>query len=715
VRKLRSRRLVHALIAFGVLLLVAGLYRLEQTGHAGWTLTNWEFGFRDTITKTGRLNPPDNRLIFLGIDSTSVSLSDLDLKTLFADIPPESSEYRALSLIAAGFPFSREVYALLSERLLKAGARAVVFDLLFPKPGVGDEALQSMLRQYPGRIIVGSNFVQETIGPGHDAWTVNLPVSSVVPDLAQDHPSIGYVNFWPGFNGVVRSAQYRTTIAFLENGSSPVEGGPDAILSSLALRAASQLGPVTLNRPFESHLLRYSGPPGTYTAIPIYQVFVPIYWQRNFAKGQAFRDKVVLVGPAGNWVHDEHLTPFGIMPGPEIQLNVTNALLHQAFIRELPAWIMDLLIACGVIVAWLLTIFLIKTWLRLGAFLLFTAGYLLLVKLAYDHASTVVPGIPPVLAFALTGLISFVFDFTNETLEKLRIRRTLEAYVSKDVVREVLDNPETYLSKLGGQRASVALIMTDLRGFTTLSEEMDSHQLVAQLNEYLSLMVDDIFSRRGSVDKFIGDAILAVWGHVKSEGPARDVTLALEAALLMNESLARLNADWRARGLKTFQMGIGVNFGEVIFGNIGSSRKMEPTVIGDAVNVSSRLEGLTKDYDRSLLVGEAAADLATDTFRFQFVDRVTMKGKTKPLRVYSVVSRRDAALDPQMVAYLEAYDLAHVSYSAGNVKEALSRFENCLPYSPDDALLRLYIKRCTAYLDRPSETEWTGVHIAEHK
>ena len=108
------------------------------------------------------------------------------------------------------------------------------------------------------------------------------------------------------------------------------------------------------------------------------------------------------------------------------------------------------------------------------------------------------------------------------------------------------------------------MIVTDLRGFTTMSEEMDSHQLVAQLNEYLSLMVDDIFSRRGSVDKFIGDAILAVWGHVKSEGPARDVTLAIEAALLMNESLDRLNADWRDRGLKTFQMGIGVNFGEVI-------------------------------------------------------------------------------------------------------------------------------------------------------
>ncbi|MEY2557269.1 MAG: adenylate cyclase, partial [Verrucomicrobiota bacterium] len=294
-------------------------------------------------------------------------------------------------------------------------------------------------------------------------------------------------------------------------------------------------------------------------------------------------------------------------------------------------------------------------------------------------------------------------------------RRTLEAYVSKDVVREVLDNPETYLRKLGGQRASVALIVTDLRGFTTMSEEMDSSQLVAQLNEYLSLMVDDIFSLRGSVDKFIGDAILAVWGHVKSEGPARDVTLALEAALAMNESLGRLNADWRERGLRTFDMGCGVNFGEVIFGNIGSSRKMEPTVIGDAVNVTSRLEGLTKEYGRQLLVGEAAADLARDTFQLQFVDRVTLKGKTRPLRVYSVVGRRGGALDPTMAAYLEAYERAHVSYSAGNVKEALPLFQSCLTYLREDSLAHLYIQRCNAFLETPSSTEWTGIHIAEHK
>jgi adenylate cyclase len=244
---------------------------------------------------------------------------------------------------------------------------------------------------------------------------------------------------------------------------------------------------------------------------------------------------------------------------------------------------------------------------------------------------------------------------------------------------------------------------------------MDSTQLVAQLNEYLSIMVDDIFSRRGSVDKFIGDAILAVWGHIKSEGPAQDATLAVEAALLMKESLRRLNADWESRGLRGFHMGIGVNYGEVIFGNIGSSRKMEPTVIGDAVNTASRLEGLTKDYGRDLLIGEAAADLIGNSFKLQFVDKVTMKGKTKPLRIYSVVSRGDEPVESQIGEYLKAYELAQASYSAGNFKEARVLFENCLQYSTDDPLLRMYIERCITLLERPSDGAWTGVHIAEHK
>ena len=716
MRLFRSRRLIHALIGVVVFLIIAGLYEWEKTGRGVALLKNGEYWFRDNVlTVKGRHTPRESRLVFLGLDDASRGLSKIDLETFARELAHDAPEYRALELMTARFPWSREVYAVLCERLLNAGARAVVFDMTFPQPAPGDDAFQEALRKFPDRIVLGNNLVLETIGPGGEqAWTWSIPSTSIIPDSSPEHPSVGHIVFPADFKSIIRKYLYQTTLEQWLGGVPPAEGNSSAA-ASLALRAASKLQPIDLSRPFEPRLFRYTGPAGTFPAVPMFQVFVPDTWKRNFQDGAWFRDKVVLVGAFGKIVHDELSTPFGLMPGPEVHLNAANALLHQAFLHEFPSSSVYLLMGFAVLAAWILTAFIRETRLRVGAFVLSGLGYLYAVYFIHDHADTIVAAFPPALAFAVAGLVSFVYDFTHETLEKLRIRRTLEAYVSKDVVREVLDNPASYLSKLGGERANVGLIITDLRGFTTMSEEMDSHQLVVQLNEYLSLMVDDIFSRRGSVDKFIGDAILAVWGHVKSEGARQDAILAIEAALLMKESLRRLNADWASRGLRTFEMGIGVNFGEVIFGNIGSSRKMEPTVIGDAVNVTSRLEGLTKEYGRDLLIGEGAVDLAKDAFTFQFVDRVTMKGKTKPLRIYSVVAKAGVALDPQTTAYLDAYSKAQASYSAGDFKEAKAQFEDCVRHAPDDQLLQTYIERCAELIERPGEGEWTGVHVATHK
>src|SRR6267143_150345 len=180
----RFRRLVHAFICAAAFVGIGGLYLLEKAGYAGRTLTSWEYFFRDAVSVRSHFNTPDDSLLFLGIYSTSISLSELDLKTLFADVPTESTEHRALSLMAAGWPWSREVYALLIERLLQAGARGVLLDLLFPKAGPGDEMLQTTLRRFPDRVAVGSNFVSEVIGPGREAWAFNLPSTSVLPNMS---------------------------------------------------------------------------------------------------------------------------------------------------------------------------------------------------------------------------------------------------------------------------------------------------------------------------------------------------------------------------------------------------------------------------------------------------------------------------------------------------------------------------------------------------
>ncbi len=709
-----SRPAVHSIICAFLGLAVAGLHALEMHGLAGNSLTSWEYRFRDKLAATGRFLAPDTRLVFLGIDSSSVNFSQLDLQTLYANVPSASSEGHALNLIAAGWPWSREVYALIAERLFAAGARGVVFDVLLPKPGVGDEIFRATIERHRDQIVLGANFTPDVVGPGREDWSLALPTETVMPNDGPENPAVGYVNFWTGFGGIVRSAFYWRTLDLLQGADPPAAVGPE-MPAALANRASRWLGGAKLAHPFRAQLIRFSGPPGTYVPIPVYQIFAPDYWQRNFGNGVLLRDKVVVVGPAGNWAHDEHLTPFGAMPGPELQLQSMNALIHHAFLREGPAWTTYVLIFGASLFAFLLTVLIARTAVRVSAFVLLGAGFLFAVKLAYDHAAAIVPGVPPVLAFAVCGLGSFFYDYARERREKLRVRRTLESYVSKEAARDILDNPASFLNALGGQRTKVALIMTDLRGFTTLSEQMDSHQLVRQLNEYLTLMVGDVFAFGGSVDKFIGDAVLAVWGSLSTTNSADDAKNALKAALQMQESLRKLNVDWTRRGLKTFAMGCGLNYGEVVFGNIGSAQKKELTVIGDTVNVTARLEGLTKEYGRDLLMGEAAAELVKDEYNLQFVDRVAVKGKSKALKLYAVVGPANETLEAAVQDCLGLHEEACQAYRARDFSEAARQFQRCRELCPNDVLPAIYLERCETFRRKPPPEEWSGIWIAEHK
>src|SRR5207247_11140295 len=190
----------------------------------------------------------------------------------------------------------------------------------------------------------------------------------------------------------------------------------------------------------------------------------------------------------------------------------------------------------------------------------------------------------------LSGVFSLGFEYAVERLEKLRTRRTLERYVSKNLVREILENPDSYYSSLKGVRVPVTILFSDLIGFTTLSEKADPEALVAQLNEHLTGMTSVIFGNGGTLDKFIGDAIMAVWGNVRSLGMAEDAKNCARAALGMRQELARLNQKWRDEGRMGLGMGIGINKGEVIVGNVGSQESMDLTVLADAFNLRLRLE-----------------------------------------------------------------------------------------------------------------------------
>lgn len=422
----------------------------------------------------------------------------------------------------------------------------------------------------------------------------------------------------------------------------------------------------------------------------------------------------MVIGPFGNSLKDQVPTPFGLMDGPELHLNAINDALHGDFISIPTETETALMVVFMGFAAFALSTVVARP-LYLGLALVgVSVAYVGAFAFAFEFLLRIIPFLGPLLTFDASSVLALYWKWLLERRERARMRRMFERFVSKNVVKEVVENKESYLHQLGGVRKPVAIIMTDLRGFTTLTEEADSNQLVAQLNEYFTEMVKCIFASDGTVDKFVGDAILAVWGNVHSNGAVTDSIRAVETARRMLKSLDQLNHDWVPRGWPMLKMGIGINYGEVIFGAIGSEEKAEPTVIGDPVNSASRLEGLTKEYGLDLLVGESVAELVRDAFHLQLVDFVRMKGKTRAIKVYAVRGSKSEPLDSKTREYLEKYEAALASYTSGDFENACPRFRAALDVLPDDPIAAVYLERCGSLVEERPEA-WDGVFVMKTK
>jgi adenylate cyclase len=338
-----------------------------------------------------------------------------------------------------------------------------------------------------------------------------------------------------------------------------------------------------------------------------------------------------------------------------------------------------------------------------------------MARLFYDRTGLLLLTVPVLAALLLSGSLSLGFEYFLERLEKVRTRRTLERYVSKNLVKEVLENPDSYYSTLRGARVPVTILFSDLIGFTTLSEKADPEALVAQLNEHLTQMTSVVFSNGGTLDKFIGDAIMAVWGNVRSLGVAQDAKNCVRAALGMRRELRELNQKWRDQGRMGLGMGIGINQGEVIVGNIGSQERMDPTVIGDSVNLASRLEGLTRIYGVDILVGASAAELVRDEFHLRSVARVQVKGKTKPVDVFTLIGARNEEVDSQLLKWLESYEEGFDKFRTRDFIQAKILFSRFLEFYPDDLLAKMYLDRALEYEQAPPDEAWEAVEVFKKK
>ena len=661
-----------------------------------------ESGARDFVARNGEQSPTNPDLIFLAIDQPTVSVDHSS--------PEEIEASPALTAMQkSGWPWRRDIYPMIIERLVNAGVKLIVFDMLFPTEREGDEAFRAALERYGEKVIIGANFVDAA------SSTLTPPTPSLIPPRDSLDPRVAYVNFWPDPDKVVRHAHYRTTANEAALGLAP---HPDEeVFYSLAGRTLLKIGRPDLV-PAGRKYIRFA------KAVPIVSLgpmFNEAIWELPpFRSGELFRDKIVVIGPEGDWAKDVIRTPFGELAGPALHILALNAALRNDFLRE-PSKRTNLLsiLAAGML-AWLLSAFVAQPLVRFGIFIALGVAFFFAGLLVYSPGwgAVVLCLASPILAFGSSGIVWLTCEQVLDRIEKTRTRRTLERYVSKDLVKEILDNPANILSTLGGVRRSVAILFSDLRGFTTMTEEADSAQLVAQLNEYLTEMVKRIFDSKGTIDKFIGDAVMAVWGEVYSEGPAKDVERAVRAALEMQAALAELNVLWEKRGMRSFKMGIGINYGSVIVGNIGATgatEKMELTVIGDPVNLASRLEGLTKEYGIELILGEGAAELVGGVFHLQQVDLVQVKGKTKPINIHTVLGATRDPLPSDIRDYLAIYAEGLKRYRAGEFAQAIESFESALKSRPGDPLAAMYVERCNAFREHPPASGWGGVFVMTKK
>lgn len=647
-------------------------------------------------------------LIFLAIDDPTITSENL--------WPEEIEASQALQLIKKdGWPFNREVWAHVLDKLAAAGAKVVIFDLIYAGANPGDAAFAEALGRHRDIAIVGANRVNQQ-GMRAQGETIQLPSTTLLPQDFNDS-RLGVVNFGFDEDNIVRKARY----LFQHD-----VGQFAKFLPSIAAQAATKAGYGHLIPPGTAkHTFRYAGPPYTFKPHSLYEIFVSTYWEGREIEGEKvpgkyqggdfFKDKIVMVGPEGHILKDELLSPYGSMPGPEIHLNALNALLQGEFVTFTPSGIDMLLIVLAGLLAWWVMYMFKTAWLSAVSFLVVGIGYLAFSQYLYDNWDLYILIVLPMATFYVSGFAGTVAEFFAERMERSRTRSTLERFVAKNIVKEVLENPDSFYNKLGGTRLPITVLFSDVRGFTTMTEESDPEQLIAQLNEYLRVMGDAVQTHNGILDKFIGDAIMATWGNISSKGFPEDARLAVAACLAMRERLEELNSAWRVLGWREWQFGIGLHQGEAIVGSIGSDKiKQDPTVIGDTINTGARMESSTKKYKVDLLVSDVMTPHLKDSYHLQSVDKVVFKGKLSAVEIYTVIDSKNTALSTEMEAYLKLYHKALTTFRppTRDFTKAKALFHQAMEQRPDDHLAQMYIARCEQYEAAPPPDDWQGEEVA---
>lgn len=453
-------------------------------------------------------------------------------------------------------------------------------------------------------------------------------------------------------------------------------------------------------------LINFYGPSRTfpqYSAADVVQDRVP---------PGTFKNKIVLIGPTAVGIYDMRTTPLDpVFSGVEIHANVLDNILHRRFIY-CPQWMKYLevlLILCfGIAMALALprtkALGGILLALMLVAIFLF-ANYKWLFVQKGIWLNVVYPSLNLFLCY--TGIT--VYHFMSEEKEKRKIKGAFQHYVTASVVNEMLKDPSKL--KLGGDKKDLSVLFSDIRGFTTFSESIQPEMLVKLLNEYLTAMTDIIFQYEGTLDKYMGDAIMAIYGApLPQQDHARRACL---TALEMMDELRMIQIKWGKDGYPHLDIGIGINSGLMVVGNMGSERRFDYTVMGDSVNLGSRLEGLNKIYGTNVIIGDETYERVKSSAACREIDLVRVKGKAQPVKIYELMAM-DGASD-EIQSLVSAFQKAMRYYRAKRFAEAGQLFKQIQLMHAADGPSKLYLGRCALLAKEPPPPNWDGVFTITKK
>jgi adenylate cyclase len=696
----------------------------------------------------GAFESPD-LMIFDAMQRATSDPAEADDDILLLTIDQASIE-KVEQVLGHRYPWPRALQALMLGFIQEGRPRAVLFDLFFEGTSPGGEELDgvemdlefaSAIRR-SGSVVLGvkirpsdstpvssdsATLLGQMALPG-EPWTGLTRFGRIDPlaaPLISSGARFGFVNATPEADGVIRRA---TLLAMVDGRMVPsialaaLQAGADVSFGSERgdLRVGVSRVPVSADG---RAWIRYHGPGGieagqgrTYRYIPIANViFSAIRAQQGsepILDPATFRNKWVVIGSTAAAGFDLKATPFskeGTFPGMEIQATVLDNLLHDGFLWRIPVWLVILMVVTGCVLVGILGQVLKS--LLWGGLLLLTAicGYALASMVAF-RAGVLVDVVAVEAGLFVTAAMMTYANFLRERRSKQRIRSMFQYYLDPSVVDRIIDNPDRL--GLGGELRVCTVFFSDIVGFTSISEKLTPEQIVEIMNRYLGEMTGIIIHNGGLLEKYIGDAVMAVFG-APADLPDHP-RAACRAALESHRRLAELSDEFAGMGLPRLQCGVGINTGAMVVGNIGSATRGNYTVMGDAVNLASRIEGLTREFGCQTVIGPETRAGLDDSMLVRELDFIRVKGKQEPVRIFELIGEHDRG-DPKTSLLLDQFSSGLAAYRSGKWEEAQKRFGEILEKFPDDGPSRTYLERCAAYRANPPQGAWDGVFIMTRK